>query len=107
MECKEIEKMIPFFQEDTLSNKEMQLFIRHIDGCDKCKEELAIYYLIHEGMLSLEDGSVFDLQKVMGDHMEHVRYRLRTRKLLQLAVYGMEALVVIAIAVILALIAFR
>ncbi len=107
MNCKEIEKMIPFFQEDTLSTKELKTFMAHIDECPECKEELAIHYLINEGMLRLEDGSVFDLQKVMDSHMERARKRLKMRRILQMAVYGAEGLVVIAIAIILLLIAFK
>ncbi len=107
MNCKDIEKLFPFFQEDTLTNKELQKFMDHIDNCPECQEELAIYYLINEGMLRLEDGSVFDLQEVMDDHMERARRRLRARRFLQLAIYGMESLVVVAIVVILSLIAFK
>lgn len=107
MNCKEIEKLFPFFQEDALTTKELQRFMAHIDTCEECKEELAIYYLINEGMLSLEDGNAFDLQKVMDSHMERAKARLRLRRTLQSAVYGLEGLVVAAIFVILALIAFQ
>lgn len=107
MDCKEFEKAIPFFQEDTLTNKELKLFMDHLDECGQCKEELAINYLINEGILSLKDGKTFDLQQVMDSHMERAKVRLKRRRTLQVIIYGFEAALVIAIVVILALMAFR
>jgi t-SNARE complex subunit (syntaxin) len=104
MNCKDFEKQIPFFQEEALTLKELKEFMAHIDECKECQEELAIHYLINEGILRLEDGDAFDLQQIMDNHMERAMTQLKRRRSVQRFVYGIEGLIVIAIIVILVLI---
>mgnify|MGYP002715405525 CR=1 FL=1 len=106
MKCKEAEKAIPFFLEDTLENRDLKEFVSHIEECKECEEELSIQFLILEGMTTLEGGNVFDLQKELELRLEKARERLRLRRGIQLLIYFMEVLVVIAIIIIAFLIYF-
>lgn len=99
MNCKEFEKQIPFYQEDNLSTKELIDFMAHMGECSACHEELAIHYLINEGIMHLEDGSAFDLQQIMNDHKERSRAQLKRRKTINRIIYSLEAAIVIVIVV--------
>ena len=42
--------MIKDYDEGKLSLKQEERFIKHIMGCDDCKEELEIYYIVTYGL---------------------------------------------------------
>ncbi len=70
MDCKEVERLIPEFISDKLDYKNLERFIGHIESCEDCMEELSIQFLVTEGMLRLEDGGAFDLQKELRQRIE-------------------------------------
>lgn len=61
MNCKECEKKISNFIANALEEDEAEAFIKHIESCPECKEELSIQYLVNEGIARLEDGRTFNL----------------------------------------------
>lgn len=61
--------MIPAYIEDDLSTDELSEFLDHIDTCPECKEELAIQFLITEGLNTLNTGDSYDLQSSMDEKM--------------------------------------
>ncbi len=62
--------MIPAYIEDELSADELKEFLDHIDVCPECKEELAIQFLITEGLNTLNTGDSFDLQSSMNEKVQ-------------------------------------
>ena len=46
MKCKEFVGMVPAFLEDSLDDATLQEFLDHYDGCQGCREEVEIQYLI-------------------------------------------------------------
>lgn len=70
MECKEFQKLIPDFIHKKMDYVTAKRFVAHFDQCPDCKEELNIQFLIDEGLIRLEEGSAFDLQKEMRDMLE-------------------------------------
>lgn len=104
MDCKETNKMISGFLNKELSSKELNRFMEHLSQCPECKEELTIQFLVSEGMVSLEDGSNFDLQKELDKHLEEARRKMRIRKGFQFFVYALEILVIITIITIIVLV---
>ncbi len=98
MDCKEFEKMIPDFTGDKLNFKELQQFIKHLDECGNCREELAIQFLVTEGIQRLEEGSAFDLQSELNQRLETARGRVRfVRNLIRIGTV-LEMLAVAAVA---------
>ncbi len=77
MNCKDFEKMIPDFMEEKLNPKTLQQFVRHYDECENCREELAIQFLVMEGIQRLEEGSAFDLQSELDQRLDAARGRIR------------------------------
>ena len=63
MECKEAEKQIPDFIGKNMDYLALKDFAEHVENCPKCKEELTIQFLIDEGLVRLEEGSAFDLNR--------------------------------------------
>lgn len=63
MDCKEFEKLIPVFLSRKMDFLTMERFVKHMEECPGCSEELEIQFLVVEGMLRLEEGDAFDLQK--------------------------------------------
>lgn len=106
MDCKETDRLIPAFLKNELSGRELKGFMEHISGCDECREELSIQFLILEGMARLENGNTFDLQAELDRRLEDAARRMRLRKGLHFLVYGLEFLVIITIITIIIMITF-
>ncbi len=101
MTCKEAEKAVPLFFKKELEDKELKKFIKHIKKCPNCREELSIYYLATEGIVRLEEGSSFDLEKELDIKLEEAVQKLQMRHNLKIGLYIIEILSVIIILVIL------
>ncbi len=70
MTCKEFEKQIPNFVEKKLDYWALKRFKGHYDSCPECQEELAIQYLVFEGLNRLEKGEAFDLQNELNRRIQ-------------------------------------
>lgn len=77
MDCKEFEGMIPDFVDKKLDYATTKLFLAHINNCTQCKEELNIQFLVNEGLVRLEEGEAFDLQKEMRELIGSARKKVR------------------------------
>lgn len=106
MNCKEAEKMIPLFLEDDLDTEDMHEFIEHIEKCRECKEELSIQFLVTEGMIRLENGNVFDLQKELDIRLAGAERTLRTRENMKWLLLSLEGLVAVLIITLVLLLVF-
>ena len=76
MDCREFEKEISDFIKGKMDYARLKEFTGHAESCEKCKEELTIQFLVTEGMIRLEDGSAFDLQKELRERMERAKHRV-------------------------------
>lgn len=97
MNCKETRKNINRFIEDELEGRPLQDFMRHVTDCEECREELAIQYLVSEGIQHLEKGSTFDLQGQLEKKMESAGKRIRARKRVIAFMYLIEAVAILAV----------
>lgn len=80
MDCKEFEKKIPAFISRDLAYKELKQFLEHMEHCPECREELTIQILISEGMIRLEEGNAFDLQKEIDGRLREAERQIRMHK---------------------------
>ena len=76
MECKEFEKLIPAFIHGRMDYRTLKRFKEHYDACSDCREEMAIQFLVKEGIARLEDGSAFDLQKELDKHLQEAERKI-------------------------------
>lgn len=97
MNCKEEEKMIPAFLQDDLEYGELQQFIKHIEDCPECKEELSIQFLVSEGLERLEAGNSFNLQSALSSKLGDAKHQVNVRQGLQYTLFCLEVSVAAAI----------
>lgn len=106
MECKQIEKWIPQFLSDELYMEELRQFLEHIESCEECREELTIEFLVSEGLVRLEAGAVFDLQKELADRIAGAQRQLHFRENVRMFSYVLEGLVAVLTMTLIALMIF-
>lgn len=99
MDCKEFEKWIPAFIGNELGYRQLKKFMEHVNNCPECKEELTIQFLVSEGMVRLEDGSAFDLQKELSLRMQEADRQMRMHNIFKYAGMTIELAALAAIAV--------
>lgn len=97
MDCKEAEKLVPAFLQDDLDSKTLEQFIKHLEGCPDCTEELTIQFLVSEGLEQLEAGNNFNLQHALYEKLGNAKYETKVHKGLQYTLFGLEAAVAVAI----------
>lgn len=97
LNCKEADKLIPYFLKNELNNHDLKRFVEHIAGCPDCKEELSIQFLVEEGMNRLEEGGSFDLQSELNKRLEGEKTKMRFRTGFQVFVYTLEILAILTI----------
>jgi hypothetical protein len=93
MTCKDAEKLISPFLSDDLDNRELSEFLKHVENCPECKEELTIQFLVLVGMKRLEDGNTFNLRNELDNMLKGAKKKLRNRKYLVILSYVLELLV--------------
>lgn len=54
MDCREIQSLIVPFIESQLTLEKTRLFLKHIEECEDCREELEVYYILIVGLKQLE-----------------------------------------------------
>lgn len=107
MNCKEFEDLIPKFIEKKLDYGTTKLFLEHMQNCTQCKEELNIQFLVNEGLVRLEEGEAFDLQKEMRDLLGGANKKVRTHERFLRHGRLIEWIVMLAVAAVLAWILLR
>ena len=98
--------MIPQFLSDDLTTEELRDFMEHIENCTDCKEELTIEFLVSEGLVRLENGAVFDLQKELSERIATAERYLHWRENVQMLLYILEGLVAVEAITVAALFVF-
>lgn len=77
LQCMQATKMIPAFITGELSYKELEQFMRHMEECESCREELSIQFLVDIGLNSLEAGNTFDLQEELHTALEEAEGKVQ------------------------------
>lgn len=50
IDCKKIQKMIVPFSKGELTLKAEEMFVKHLEQCQDCREEFEIYYIVEYGL---------------------------------------------------------
>ena len=72
MTCLEAQSKIIAYIEYNLEKDEKQEFLKHIQSCEECREELVIYYTMIEGMRQLDDN-----MPLTHDFSEELNWRMQ------------------------------
>ncbi len=93
MNCKETQRCIRPFLKDELDGHTAQNFVKHVQTCSECMEELTIEYLLLEGISRLENAEDFDLQSELDERLEYVMYRKKIYKQIKAGLFLVASLV--------------
>jgi hypothetical protein len=79
--CKEATQMVIPYIEGNVCDSDLRKFVRHIQGCKECREELETYYIVYKGLMQLDEREELpmniiealneDLQ-VSGQHLKNM-----------------------------------
>lgn len=82
MDCKEVERWIPFYLGGELDERKTKEFLVHMKSCESCYEEMEITYMASTGLERLESGSSIDINKEMHRILQHSEKKLRKRQII-------------------------
>ena len=93
MDCKGASSRIPLYMDGKLDAEELETFIKHINSCPDCAEELEIHYIMLEGVRRLEKGEHIgvdyqaELKNQLKRQLSHIHRQRYMR--LQLLILGL------------------
>lgn len=82
MNCMEARRMVVPFIKRELADKEAEQFLKHIEHCSDCMDELDIYFTVHKALNTLDSGahSEYNFRKLMEEDIRSVKYGIMRRK---------------------------
>lgn len=83
MDCTECKKKTKEFVGESLQPAEVIEFCNHVRSCPTCMEELAIEFLIVEGVKRLDSATSFDLNKELSLKIDNMYKKAVTYKKLR------------------------
>lgn len=83
MKCMEARRMVTPYVNRTLSDKETEQFLDHVEHCRDCMEELDIYFTMYKAMDSLDSGShqEYNFKKMLEEDIHAARRSILVHKL--------------------------
>ena len=102
MTCREAQKLVMPYINKEISDEDLAEFLKHIDSCEECREELEIYFTVDVGIRQLEEGTgTYNIKGALESSLELSRQHIRTLYLLQTARYAVNTLCFWTVAVLL------
>ncbi len=99
MTCREAESLVIPFIHDELDDETAADFLEHIDGCADCREELEIYYTVEAGIRQLDENiGSSNIKGDMEEDLQNCRQHLYHVRLLHMARYAADTLIVLGVA---------
>ena len=96
MRCSEAERKVLPYIRDELDGDELAAFLRHVDSCAACREELEVYYMVDVGLKQLDSDSItFGTSDIVGRlrrRLEESHRHVRTFFTLRALSYVFETL---------------
>lgn len=87
MKCIEARRMVTPFVDGKLTDKETEQFIKHIEQCSDCMDELDIYYTMYKAMDILDSGMhhELDFKTMLENEIRSARHGILRRKAVRAA----------------------
>ena len=58
MECFEVDTKIISYLENTLEDDELEAFLEHLNECEDCRNEVALYFTLIEGLKQMDEDEI-------------------------------------------------
>lgn len=102
--CREAERLVMPYINGSITDEELREFLKHIEGCEDCREELEIYFTVDVGIRQLDQGTgTYNIKGALETALELSRQRIHTLDLLETARYAVNTLCFWSVLVVLAL----
>ena len=93
MTCEEAERLVMPYINGNITDQELEGFLKHIDHCPECREELEIYFTVDVGIRQLDEGSgTYNIKGALETALELSRQRIHSLDILRTAVYAVNTL---------------
>lgn len=81
--CKEVEKMVIPYIEGNLCDLDLRRFVRHVNECPDCREELETYYIVYKGLKQLDEKEEHSMNiiEALNEELENSGQHLRNMSL--------------------------
>lgn len=95
MDCKSVRYNMHLYMDEELSQECLEPFIRHVNHCPDCYEELEINYIMIEGMRRLEEGGAIavNFQDEFRNRLKHQLSNILLHKRMKIQVVVVTVLV--------------
>ena len=85
MKCMEARRLITSFIRKELGEKEQEEFLKHVEHCADCRDELDIYFTVHRALDSLDSGShSYDFQNMLEEEIRAAKRGILKRKAMRI-----------------------
>lgn len=83
MKCIEARRMVTSFIKRRLPEKDLEQFLKHIEHCDECMDELDIHYTMYKALDTLDSGAHqrYDFKEMLNEEIRTARRMVRCRRL--------------------------
>ena len=99
MDCKEAERLIPFYLKDKLKEKKTKEFLEHMKSCESCYEEMEITYMASIGLERLESASSLDINEEMHRILQQSEKKLKKRQIIRSAGMVINTLAMVSVVI--------
>ena len=104
MTCREAERLVMPYINGSITDGELKDFLKHIETCEECREELEIYFTVDVGIRQLDQGTgTYNIKGALETALELSRQRVHTLGILETARYAVNTLCFWAVLVVLVL----
>ena len=86
MDCRTAESLVNSYIKRTMTIDELEQFLKHVENCPSCYDELETYYTVYFAMQRLDSDrneETFDIKKMLKDDIRRRHHRIRRYKLRQ------------------------
>lgn len=97
MDCKEAERLIPFYLNEQLEERETKEFLVHMKSCESCYEEMEITYMASIGLERLESASSLDINEEMHRILQQSEKNLKKRQIIRYAGLVINTLAMVSV----------
>ena len=93
MTCREAQRLVMPYINGSITDSELEEFLKHIDSCSECREELEIYFTVDVGIRQLDEGTgTYNIKGALETALALSRQHIRTLTLFQTARYVVNTL---------------
>lgn len=84
MDCIEAKSCVDKYINHTLSERKQEEFIKHVESCSECFQELETYFIVDATMESFDDNKVgvYDIRNLLENDLEKRTKQYRRKKII-------------------------